>query len=215
MEIYETEEQQVEALKRWWKENGQATIVGAVAGIVLILGWNFWQSYQKDKASQASILYEQLLKATGEEKIESVEKIANLIQEKYGSTPYETYSQLLQAKVKVGKGDLEGAKQILEQALTHSSDEMSHVVRLRLIQILMAKGEFEKGLQLIAEVDLGSADGFNGSYDEMKGDLYVALNRTGEARTAYESALRSGHQSPLLQFKLDDLAQAEIIMNNE
>jgi predicted negative regulator of RcsB-dependent stress response len=41
VEIYDTEEEQVEALKRWWKENGQATLAGLVLGIIVILGWNY------------------------------------------------------------------------------------------------------------------------------------------------------------------------------
>ena len=33
MELYDTEEQQVEAIKDWWKENGKAVIFGAVIGL--------------------------------------------------------------------------------------------------------------------------------------------------------------------------------------
>lgn len=211
MEIYETEEEQVEALKRWWKENGQATITGVVVGVAMILGWNFWQNYKKDQALQASALYEQLLTAAGEGKAESADKIAERIKAQYEGTAYDTYAELIEAKIKVEQNDLEAAKQILEATAAFADQELSHVARLRLVRVLLAKGEYEQGLQLIAEVDPGSAAGFGGAYDELKGDLYVALDRLDEARTAYQSALRSGYQSPLLQFKLDDLTPAEII----
>ena len=36
MELYETEEQQVEALQKWWKENGTASLTGIGIGIVCI-----------------------------------------------------------------------------------------------------------------------------------------------------------------------------------
>jgi len=210
MEIYETEEEQVEALKRWWKENGQATITGVIVGVAMILGWNFWQNYKHDQALQASALYEQLLTAVDEGKAESAEKIADRIDEQYKGVAYSTYADLIKAKIKVQQNDLEGAKQILEATVASADNELSHVARLRLIRILLAKGEYEQGLQLIAEVDPGAAAGFSGAYDELKGDLYVALDQPGEARTAYQSALRSGSQSPLLQFKIDDLTEAEI-----
>ncbi|MGR9115498.1 MAG: YfgM family protein [Gammaproteobacteria bacterium] len=215
MEIYETEEEQVEALKRWWKENGQATITGVIVGVALILGWNFWQSYKRDQTLQASALYEQLLTAADEGKADSAEKIADRINEQYESVAYSTYAALIKAKIKVQQNDLAAAKQILEATAASADQELSHVARLRLIRILLAQGEYEKGLQLIAEVDPGSMTGFAGAYEELRGDLYVALDSLGEARTAYQSALRSGHQSPLLQLKIDDLAEAEIISSTK
>jgi predicted negative regulator of RcsB-dependent stress response len=76
---------------------------------------------------------------------------------------------------------------------------------------MLAAGEYEQGLKLIAEVDPASAASFSGNYDELVGDLYVALDRLDEARTSYQKALRDGHQSPFLQAKIDDLTAPEIV----
>ncbi|MGD7034704.1 tetratricopeptide repeat protein [Methylotuvimicrobium buryatense] len=210
MAIYETEEEQVEALKRWWKENGRSTITGVIVGVVIIVGWNIWQDYKQSQALQASALYAQLLNAQTEGNLESAEKIAERIQDQFGGTAYSDYAGLFNAKNKVQQGDLAAAKQSLEAVAKKGSDEIAQVARLGLIRILLAKGEYEQGLQMIAEAKY--SDGFSGAYDELKGDLYVALERLGEARTAYQAALRSGHKSPLLQFKLDDITEAEIIV---
>ncbi|PAR85254.1 YfgM family protein, partial [Vibrio cholerae] len=43
MELYDTEEQQVEAIKDWWKENGKAVIFGAVIGLGGLFGWRYYQ----------------------------------------------------------------------------------------------------------------------------------------------------------------------------
>ncbi len=216
MEIYETEEEQVAAIKRWWKENGTSTIAGVVAGIVIITGWNFWESNQQEKASKASVLYEQLLTSMQAEDYEASTKISDSIISDYGSTAYATYASLLLAKSKVEQGDLDSAQQIFERLMVEAgTSELRHVARIRLIKLLLAKGEHEKGLQLIAEVDQSSSEGFSASYDELTGDLYVALDRLGEARTAYQSALRAGAKSPLLQLKLDDLTVADIVEKTE
>jgi predicted negative regulator of RcsB-dependent stress response len=210
MAIYETEEEQVESLKRWWKENGRSTITGVIVGIVIIVGWNIWQDYKQNQALQASALYAQLLNAQNEGNLESAQKIAERIQDQFGGTAYSDYANLFDAKIKVQQGDLAAAKQSLEAVAKSGGDEIAQVARLGLIRILLAKGEYEQGLQMIAEAKY--SDGFSGAYDELKGDLYVALDRLGEARTAYQAALRSGHKSPLLQFKLDDITEAEIIV---
>ncbi|WP_305906628.1 tetratricopeptide repeat protein [Methylomarinum sp. Ch1-1] len=214
MEIYETEEQQVEALKRWWKTNGGSMIAGVVAALVLVGGWNFWRSYQQDKLNQASAQYQQLLEAAEQGKHQSVEKIAERLSEQYDSTPYSAFAGLMLAKSKVEQGDLEAAKASLQQLMQNAdSDELKNVARIRLVRLMLATGDYEAGLKLIAEADPTATEGFGASYQELKGDLYVAMERLGEARTAYQSALRSGQGSPLLQFKLDDISAAEIVEN--
>ncbi len=213
MEVYETEEEQVAAIKRWWKENGTSTIAGVVIGIAMITGWNFWQTNQKDQAKQASALYDQLQVSASKKNNESVQKIAEKLTAEHGGSVYATYADLILAKTKVQQNDIEGAKALLERQMnTAGSNELRNIAKLRFIKLLYAAGENEKGLQMIAEVDQASAKSFSASYDELKGDLYVALERLGEARTAYESALRAGVKSPLLQFKLDDIAATEIVI---
>ena len=214
MEIYDTEEEQVAAIKRWWKENGTSTITGVVVGVAMLSGWNLWQNHTKDKANQASAFYTQLQESVSKENIESAEKIAEKLETDFASTSYIDFASLQLAKIKVQQGDLDAAKVLLEKLMVGANSvELKHVARIRLIKVLQAKDLNEQGLQLIAEVNQASAEGFIGSYDELKGDLYVALDRLGEARTAYQSALRAGVQSPLLQFKLDDITPVEIVSN--
>jgi len=212
VEIYETEEEQVAALKDWWKANGSSVISGVVIAAITIGGWNFWQSYQQGKISQASAMYEQLLQAQTADKTESVDKIATNLNAEFGSTAYGAYGLLFQAKEKVKQNDLSAAKAIFEQAIAVTDDAgIQHVARTRLIRVLLAQKEYEQGLQVIANVDQSSLGGFASIYDELKGDLYVAMERVGEARTAYQSALQTGQSSPLLQFKLDDLTATDSV----
>jgi predicted negative regulator of RcsB-dependent stress response len=209
VEIYDTEEAQVEALKRWWKENSQSVVIGLGLGIALILGWNYWQDHKKQRINQASALFEQLQKAAEANKKDSVDKLAAQIKEQFAGTEYVGFSGLIQAKLKAQTGDLAGAKDILKTIAANPNKELANVAKLRLVRLMLASKEYEPGLQLINSIDPQAASSFSGNYDELTGDLYVALNRIDEARTAYQSALRNGHQSPLLQYKIDDLATAE------
>ncbi|MGR8953444.1 MAG: YfgM family protein [Gammaproteobacteria bacterium] len=209
MAIYDSEEEQLEALKGWWKENGTSTIVGVALGAALITGWNFWQSHKLEKSAQASNLYSQLVKAVESNKQNTIEQLGKQLHDEFAGSEYAAYNGLLQAKLKVQKGDLAGAKAILQDIAAQSNKELGHIARIRLIRLMMATGEYEQGLQLINEVDPASESGFSTSYDELTGDLYVALDRLDEARTAYQNALNGGAQSPLLRIKIDDLTAAE------
>lgn len=211
MEIYNSEEEQIAALKRWWKTNGSSAISGTVIGILIIGVWNFWQSYVDGQNQLGSTMYQQLLIADKDNKTESVNKIAQQLTEKYASTVYAEYAQLMTAKYKVNAGDIDAAMAILQQLATSADAEIKNVANLRMTRLYLQKGEYEQGLQLIAELDQSSIQSFSASFEEIKGDLYVALDRLGEARTAYQNAIREGNSSPLLQLKLDDLATADLL----
>jgi predicted negative regulator of RcsB-dependent stress response len=211
VEIYDTEEEQLDAVKRWWKENGQSTIVGLVIGIIVILGWNYWQSYKKDQSEQASAIYSQLIQAIAADKKDSAEKLAERIQEQYSKTEYATYSALLLAKIKVQQGDLIKAQAILKNLATGSNNEFANIAKIRLVRLMLANGQHEQGLQLINDVDPATSSSFSGNYDELVGDLYVGLDRLDQARSSYQKAFESGYKSPLLQLKIDDLTAPEKI----
>ena len=217
MEIYETEEERLDAAKRWWKENGPSTIIGLVVGIAIILGWNFWQDHKKEQAGQASALYGQLIQAVAADKKDSAEKLAERIQQQYPKTEYAAYSGLLLAKIKVQQGDLAKAKAILKGIAAGSNKELSNIAKIRQVRLMLASGEYEQGLQLINDVDPATSSSFSGNYDELVGDLYVALDRLDQARTSYQKALENGYRSPLLQLKIDDLTAPEkvVIQNTE
>ncbi|MGZ5026445.1 MAG: YfgM family protein [Methylobacter sp.] len=228
MEIYDTEEEQVEALKRWWKENSTATIVGLVMGLVIILSWNYWQDHKKEQAAQASATYDQLLKTLDESKKESaaaatpgspaaleVEKLAERMKEQFKGTEYAAFSGLFEAKLKTQQGDLAAAKQILKAVAAEPNKQLSNIAKIRLVRLMLATGEYEQGLQVINSVDAKEAASYSANYDELVGDLYVALDRLDEARTSYQNAMRNGQPSPLLQFKIDDLAAQEKLENQK
>lgn len=212
MEIYNSEEEQIVALKRWWKDNGTSALVGIISGIIIIAGWNIWKNHRHERALQASALYQQLLTAADAKQTDSALKISERLLTEYDGTAYAPYARLMQAKVKVNAGDAAEAKKILQAMLDSTAEEeLKHVARIRLVQLMLAGGEYEQGLQLIATIDPASAQGFSASYDELSGDLYLAMNRYDEARTAYTNAQREGAASPLLQYKIDDISAPEII----
>ena len=208
MEILDTtEEERLEAAQKWWKDNGQSIIIGVVLGIAAILGWQYWQEYKHNQAEQASALYTQLLKAVDTK--DKVDKLAEQIQTSYPKTDYALYSGLFQAELKVQQNDIPAAKQILTKIGASSNKEISNIAKIRLIRLMLANKEYEQGLELINKIDPTSSASFSSNYDELVGDLYVALNRLDQARTSYQNALRNGSKSPLLQLKIDDLTAPE------
>lgn len=209
MDIYETEEQKLEALKKWWHDNGKAAVYGLIAGFIIIFGWNYWRDREKSQNAEASALYEQLLKAQAEQQNDSAEKLAERLQKHYPSTIYADLAGLAEAGVRVNKNDLPGARAVLEKTAAHANAEIANLANIRRVRVMMAQKQFEQALELINSIDPAETGGFSPLYDELVGDLYVQLDRLDEARGSYQKARESGSKSPLLQLKLDDLTPPE------
>jgi len=209
--VHLSEEEQVEAIKKWWRENGRSAIIGVVLGIVMVVSWSVWQSNRQSKFVQASDLYQQLLNAQEQKNSESSFKLSERLIDLHEGTIYALYGKFFLAKLYVEKNDLPSAKKVLEEILQSDVDSSyKHIARLRLLRLLAAGEEPEAGLEIIELTDIAGSGKFEAQYEELRGDLYVALGKDGQARAAYQRSEQIGESSPYLQLKIDDLAVPDI-----
>ena len=206
MELYESEEQQLEAIKKWFEVNGRSIVVGLIIGIGAILGWNGWQSFKAGQAREASNLFQELLNAEKSASRDSVLKIGERIKADYPSSAYASYAGFFLAKQQVDSGNLEAARKELETIVAGSSQpSIKNIARLRLLRILLAEGKGRETLDLINGFDASKSGNFEAAYEELKGDAYVALGKEREARSAYKRASELGRASRFLDLKIEDL----------
>jgi len=202
------EEEQVEALKRWWKANGGSIIAGIILGLAAIFGWNTWNNYQQNQAQQSSDLYTQLLDAVGKKQYDLADGIAERLTGEYGGTVYADFARLFQARVALDQGQPEEAKKSLGMLLTQSKDsDIRHIARLRQARVLLSLGNPQDGLEVLTSKEIGDPGKFAGQYEEFKGDMYVALGREDEAARAYHKAIELRRDHAILDAKLNDLGE--------
>ncbi len=119
---YETDEEKVEVIKKWWKDNGLSVIAGTVLGLGAIYGWRFWTDYRDNVAGQASSAFEQLLSEDPMTQPEAVVKQADALKKEFGSTPYAGLSDLIAAKALYRAGDAAAAMRALRDAIAHAPE---------------------------------------------------------------------------------------------
>ena len=199
-----TDDERVEDLKKWWKENGVSIIGGIALGLVAIFGWQYWNSHRTAQAEAASRAYDIFVAAAEKSDAEQTRQRGQVLLTDFPHSAYAALTALRLAKLATDNGDTAAASQRLEWVIGNAQlDELKDIARLRLARVLSAAGRTEEAGKLLASVTTTT---LMAERDELQGDLYLAGNDAAKARTAYATALAASGGNPLLQLKLDNLA---------
>lgn len=209
MDIYASDEEKGEEIKQWWRDNGRSVILGCILGAAVIFSGRYWISYQHTSASNASLAYQQVVLAIGEDNISLAEDKTQQLFSEFSSTPYAVFAAFAMAAQAVGNKDTVSAKSYLEWVMTNTNlSAHKELARLRLAQLLMAEENFTSSLELIEQSE---STAFASLLSELQGDIFVAQGKASDARTAYQSAMLGLAQGEprkgILQFKLNDVAE--------
>lgn len=203
---YETEEQQVEALKAWWDENGRAVLLGVGLGVLIIAAYNFWQSRKEANAVAASDLYSQSIEALRAGDSAKAQELAEELSDEHGGTLYASYARMAAARAAVEGGDIAAAAEHLKWAADNTDQtEVKVIAQMRLARVNAELGDVEAGLKALPK---NVHESFKGMLEETRGDLQLLAGDADAARKAYEAALEAGGVADpaTLQIKLNDLA---------
>jgi predicted negative regulator of RcsB-dependent stress response len=205
------EQEQIDALKQFWKQYGGLIIALVVAALVAFGGVTGWKHYQRAKAEDASALFMKLEEANRKNDVGDVRKIGGELMDKYPSTPYGPMAALLTARTNYDSGDAATAATQLQWAIDKAGDdETAAMARLRLAGIRLDEKKFDEALKLL---DVKHSEPLVPLYADLRGDVLVAQGKTDEARAAYKlslekSAATSSYRN-LVQIKLDALGQGK------
>ena len=206
MEIYQTEEQQVEAIKSFWNENGNSIIAGLVIGFAGFIGFGYYKDNKYQQEVNLSETYQNIAELSGKDdsayRVEG-EKFIN----ENGESSYSALTALSLAKDSASHQDWSQTEKFLKIAVEKSTD--SGIKAIATVRLARVQIQLEQYDDAIATVSQPLPESFKSSLEEVKGDAYLKQGKTDLARAAYQLAIDASEENTnqALQMKLDDLAQ--------
>ena len=198
------EEQEINQLKDWWKENSKTIIVAFILGVGGMFGWRYWQAHQAEKIAQASAQYDALIYSAQQDEQAKKANIEQFVQAN-SKTAYAVFALLDEAKKATEKQDFAAAELNLNQALTQSQDEvLTSIVALRLSAVQFQLGQLDNALTTLNQV---KGESFNARKAILTGDIQVAKGDKVAAKNSFEQAQQSGSQleQQMAKMKLNNL----------
>jgi predicted negative regulator of RcsB-dependent stress response len=203
MERYETEEQQVEAIKGFWKENGTAIIVGIGIGLAGLFGWQQYNDMVIEDKETQSIAFQRIL-----ESIDSEDGMlkAEAFTKEHSDSGYALLTSLVAAQKAVEDKDFDAAKLHLNMAVSNSPNvAVADLAKIRLARVESQLGDTAGAL---ATLDSVQSISYRDQVQEVKGDIYVATKEFDKAKAAYDAVLAEQPQNRIVEMKLSNLNYA-------
>jgi predicted negative regulator of RcsB-dependent stress response len=191
-----TDEEQLQQLKTWWKDNGTSLIIAVLVGFIAYFGFQGWQNHQQQQAEQASALYSELLEtltvdaqqSLSEEKKITANYLTEQLQNEYKTSQYAANASFLSAKTAVDDNKLDAAEKALLWVVENGNKPAVSLAELRLARIYLSQKKYDA---VLAIVNAGEGSTFLSLHAELKGDVFAAQSKWSSAREAYQQAIDS------------------------
>lgn len=216
METFRTEEEQVEALKRWWQENGTSTLMAIALAVAVSFGWRYWQDQQQAEKEAASAVYQELLilmsaPALSDSQRATAGTLVSQLSDQYAGTGYDQLAALAGVRLAMDAGEFDKASTALQQLKSQKlSVEMAALVNLRLAKVQFSQQNYSAAMSTL-DADMQK---YASQAAELRGDILAAQGDNTGAAAAYEDAqaLAAADEmlrpSPLLRIKIESVASA-------
>jgi predicted negative regulator of RcsB-dependent stress response len=206
VDVYSTEQEQIALLKKWLKTYAPCVIAGVIVALAVNFGLQHWHTKKLQMTEAASVAYVNMVGATMDHLDSEASLIANSITQKYSNTPYAQFASLLLAKQAAENGAYDEASKRLTWVMDKTEvPAIKQVARIRLAKVEIAAQQPEAALTLLKTID---DPAYLGMIEEARGDAYLALKQTANAKAAYLSAEHKlpASNAALIQMKLANIA---------
>jgi len=203
MSDFETDEQRMDSIRQWWRDNGKQLTIGILLAITGLLAWQWWQTQQVANAQQASALFQKLLAQANENNTAMAQPIAQQLMSEYPSNAQSALAAMLMAKLSYADNDTDQAERFLSWVLRESDNQpLQAIARLRLASLFINQKQWQQAENTLNQI---ASAAFEGQRQALLGQLYQQTNRLEKAQQALQNAIAAGNDSPLVTLQKDSI----------
>jgi predicted negative regulator of RcsB-dependent stress response len=209
-----SEKEQIEQIRSWWSEYGGYVIGGLGLGIMILVGYNYYENSKLEAQLAGSVLYETLTGHVVDGDLDAAEQVSDTLAAEYGDTSYAAQAKLALARLYMEKNRDQDAADVLQELLDSDAEiALKYVGRTRLARILLYQGNAQGVVDLL---EGQQSDAFGAIWGELLGDAYHELGRNEDAAAAYQAVMldpmaQAVVDRQLVQWKLLDLPETDSV----
>src|SRR5699024_2776124 len=132
-----SENDELNQLLGWLKTNGPALAVGLILGLIVVVGWKWWQAHVENQAQAAAQLYGSFVQEVQNDAADQARADAEQLKQDFSSSPYAANAAFRLAAVAVGDKHYDKALGQLDWVLANSASvPVKSLARLRKARVL-------------------------------------------------------------------------------
>lgn len=180
------EQEQLDALKAFWKSYGNLITWTLILALGAFAGWRYWQHRQAQQGLEAGAMYEELDRAATAGDLQKLGRVMADLQQRFPKTTFAAQGALLAGKVQAEKGQADAAKASLGWVIASVDDaDLKTMARLRLAAVHAEAKAFDEAQKLLAEPVPAAYEALRA---DRQGDVLVMQGKPAEAVAAYQRA---------------------------
>ncbi|MBE0492901.1 MAG: tetratricopeptide repeat protein [Thiomicrospira sp.] len=213
MSRYDTEQEQMDAIKAWWAKYGTLILSGVLIVAIAFAGWRYWQSYSYTQSANASATFEVLELSHQNAMFGEVSREARRLMQDQPNSPYAGAAAMMLAQFHWDKAESEEALEALQWVVdAKQPSDMKAAAQLRMARIHIELSQLDEAQNILdgfaAQTWVGAQQA---NVDYVSALLAQAQQNFAQAQAAFKRVVDNEEAQAdlrnIARLQMDDLAQ--------
>jgi predicted negative regulator of RcsB-dependent stress response len=196
MKVYESDQEQLKALTKWWQQNKKSTLSLMFAILLAGTAYNLYKSNKASSSQIAAATYYNIIASVANNDINLAKSQISSLKDEHASSSYAALSSLILAKILVDEKSYPDAITQLIWVISHGDKYLHDLAYVRIARINL---ELNKPSLALTNLTTVTHKFQLAEKNIVEGDAYLQLKNTNKAKQAYKIAMQNADKNKLYE----------------